>query len=138
MELRESTSEEIDSLDNKLVAFNRAHAPFQQSEDWISLSHVLNDDSGCVVAGINATLYCWNVMYVDIMFVDEAHRGKGYGTLLLQKAEGKAKHLGGYLSHLDTFDWQAKDFYERLGYSVFGVLADCPRGHTRFYMKKSL
>jgi GNAT superfamily N-acetyltransferase len=138
MDLRESTREDNEFLDSKLVAFNKANVPFLQSEDWISLSHVLKDDSGHLLAGINATLYCWNVMYVEIMYVDEEHRGKGYGTLLLQHAESKARRLGGHLSHLDTFDWQAKGFYERLGYSVFGVLADCPRGHTRYYMKKAL
>ncbi len=75
-------------------------------------------------------------MYVDILYVDGSHRGKGYGKLLLDRAEDKAKSLGGYMSHLDTFDWQAKEFYEHLGYMVFGVLENCPRGHTRYYMKK--
>jgi hypothetical protein len=40
------------------------------------------------------------------------------------------------MSHLDTFDWQAKEFYEHLGYEVFGILENCPRGHNRYYMKK--
>ncbi len=77
-------------------------------------------------------------MYVDILYVDEAQRGKGYGRLLLEKAEAKAKSLDGCMSHLETFDWQAKEFYERLGYTVFGVLENCPRGHNRHYMKKQL
>jgi GNAT superfamily N-acetyltransferase len=139
MNVCESTEEEKSLLDTKLVAFNKSAVPFQQSEDWISLSHVLKDATGSVVAGINATLYCWNIMYVDILYVDDGQRGKGYGRLLLETAEGKAKNLGGYLSHLDTFDWQAKDFYQRLGCSVFGVLEDCPPGHSRYYyMQKRL
>ena len=77
-------------------------------------------------------------MHVDILYVDVEHRGKGYGRLLLEKAESKARSQGGYLSHLDTFDWQAKDFYQRLGYSVFGVLEDCPPGHRLHYMQKRL
>jgi GNAT superfamily N-acetyltransferase len=97
---------------------------------------VLKDDAGQVIAGINATLYCWNIMYVDFLYVDDAHRGKGYGRLLLETAESKARKLGGYMSHLDTFDWQAKAFYEQQGYVDFGVLEDCPRGHNRHYMKK--
>jgi hypothetical protein len=40
------------------------------------------------------------------------------------------------MSHLNTFDWQAKAFYEKPGYVIFGVLEDCPRGHTRHYLKK--
>ena len=121
MNIYESSKEERDLLDSKLVAFNKVNVPFQQNEDWINLSHVLKDSTGQVIAGINTTLYCWNVMHVDILYVDVEHRGKGYGRLLLEKAESKARGQGGYLSHLDTFDWQAKDFYQRLGYSVLGV-----------------
>jgi GNAT superfamily N-acetyltransferase len=138
MNIFESTRAERESIDSKLVEFNREHVPFQQSEDWIDLSHVVKDDTGQIIAGINAILYYWNIMHVDILFVDRSHRGKGYGKLLLDKAESKAKSIGGYMSHLDTFDWQAKDFYERLGYQVFGVLENCPRGHTRYYLKKDL
>jgi hypothetical protein len=43
-----------------------------------------------------------------------------------------------FLSHLDTFDWQTKEFYLKHGYEVFGVLDDCPPGHKRYYMKKVL
>jgi GNAT superfamily N-acetyltransferase len=136
MNIYESTTEESELLDSKLVDFNRENVPFQQSEDWINVSYVLKDNTGQVMAGINATLYCWNIMYVDILYVDYLQRGKGYGRLLLDKAESRAKSLGGYMSHLDTFDWQAKEFYEHLGYVVFGILENCPRGHNRYYMKK--
>ena len=39
---------------------------------------------------------------------------------------------------LDTFDFQAKPFYEREGSSVFGVLEDYPPRHTRYFMRKDL
>lgn len=42
------------------------------------------------------------------------------------------------LVHLDTFDFQAKDFYLKHGYEVFGVLDDCPMEHKRYYMKKNI
>ena len=138
MNLHESNVEESQLIDKKIVEFNRANVPFQQVEDWINLSHVLKDSSGAVIAGINATLYCWNILYGDVLYVDDAHRGKGYGKQLLDAVEDKASRLGGYMAHLDTFDWQAKEFYEGLGYSVFGILGNCPRGHTRYYLKKLL
>jgi GNAT superfamily N-acetyltransferase len=132
----ESTIEERQLLDNKLVEFNRQKVPFEQSEDWIVLSYALKDETGQVMAGINSMLYCWNILYIDILYVEDAHRGKGYGKLLIDRAESEARQLGGYISHLDTFDWQAKEFYEHLGYEVFGILENCPRGHNRYYMKK--
>jgi GNAT superfamily N-acetyltransferase len=132
----ESTTEESELIDKKLVEFNRKKVPFEQSEDWIVLSYALKDETGQVMAGINSMLYCWNILYIDILYVEDAHRGKGYGKLLLDKAESEARQLGGYMSHLDTFDWQAQEFYEHLGYEVFGILENCPRGHNRYYMKK--
>lgn len=45
---------------------------------------------------------------------------------------------GCYLVHLDTFDFQAKDFYLKHGYEIFGVLADCPKEHNRYFMKKNI
>ncbi|WP_419727432.1 hypothetical protein [Terrisporobacter petrolearius] len=42
------------------------------------------------------------------------------------------------LIHLDTFDFQAKDFYIKNGYEIFGVLDECPKNHKRYFLKKSL
>jgi GNAT superfamily N-acetyltransferase len=136
MNICESTREERELLNSKLVDFNRENVPFQQSKDWIGLSYVLKDETGQAIAGINAMLYCWNILYIDILYVEDDHRSKGYGKLLLDRAESESKKLGGYMSHLDTFDWQAREFYEHLGYKVFGILENCPRGHNRYYMSK--
>jgi GNAT superfamily N-acetyltransferase len=136
MNICESTTEECELFDSKLVDFNRKNVPFQQSADWLDLSYVLKDETGQAIAGINAMLYCWHILYIDILYVEDAHRRKGYGKLLLDQAESESKKIGGYMSHLDTFDWQAKEFYEHLGYEVFGLLENCPRGHNRYYMKK--
>jgi GNAT superfamily N-acetyltransferase len=138
MQIQVSTAADRALLDDKLVAFNQAQVPFTQAQAWVDLSHVIKGAQGQLIAGINATLYCWRLMYIDILFVDESHRGQGLGKQLLEHAQAKAQSLGGYMAHLDTFDWQAKDFYARQGYSVFGVLENCPPGHTRYYMSKSL
>ena len=42
------------------------------------------------------------------------------------------------LIHLDTCDFQSKDFYLKQGYEIFGVLDNCPKGHKRYYLKKML
>ena len=136
MKIYESTKEDKFLIDDKLVEFNKQHVPFRQKESFIDLSFVMKNDDGETIGGINATLYCWNIMCVDILYVDPCYRGRGCGKILLEKVEEKAKCLGGYMCHLDTFDWQAKGFYEKLGYEVFGVLDHCPEGHKRYYMKK--
>ena len=41
-------------------------------------------------------------------------------------------------SQLGTFDFQAKTFYERNGYTVFATLEGFPPGHTHFQLQKCL
>ena len=54
------------------------------------------------------------------MFVSEKYRSIGFGTKLLGLAEEAAKIEGAKFIRLDTFSWQAKDFYTSLGYEVIG------------------
>jgi GNAT superfamily N-acetyltransferase len=133
-----SSEKEAQFVDDKIVAFNKSHAPFTQTNDFIRLNFHIKDKSGLVIAGINSLMYCWGMLYIDVLFVDENQRGQQLGSLLLSKVEAEARSMGANLSHLDTFDWQAKDFYIKHGYEIFGVLDDCPPGHKRYYMKKSL
>ena len=41
-------------------------------------------------------------------------------------------------AYFDTFDFQARPFHGRLGYTVFGVQDDDPPGHRRFFVRKVL
>ena len=77
-------------------------------------------------------------MYIDILWVDEGARGQGLGTKLLEDAQRIARENQCTLIHLDTFDFQAKDFYLRHGFHLFGVLEGCPEGHCRYYLSKKL
>ena len=91
-----------------------------------------------MIAAIKSVLYCWGCLYIDILFVDQDHRKKGYGTILLNKVKNEAMKHGCYLMHLDTFDFQAKDFYLKQGFEIFGILPNCPKNHTRYYLKKEI
>jgi GNAT superfamily N-acetyltransferase len=132
------TPEEQRDVSRHIVAFNAAAVPFTQSEPFEKIALSLRDDEGALVGGLTGMLYCWNCLSIDLLWIDEAQRGHGYGSQLLQAAEDEASRSGAHLSHLDTFDFQARDFYVKHGYEVFGELADCPPGHTRYYMKKVL
>ena len=133
-----SNEKETQFVDDKIVAFNRSHAPFTQDNDFVSLNFHIKNENGLVIAGINSLMYCWGMLYVDVLAVDQKYYKKGLGSKLLSHVEDEAKKLGATLAHLDTFDFQAKDFYLKHGYEVFGILDDCPKGHKRYYMKKVL
>lgn len=123
-------------IDTKLYAYNKKCVPATQEPEAIAIHYVIKKD-GEIIAGICADIYTWKVMYLELLYVDEAHRNKGLATMLLHKVEEEAKTLGVTLVHSDTYDFQGKDFYLKRGYEIFGVLDDCPQGHQRFYIKKS-
>lgn len=101
------------------------------------LTILVRDGGGRVVGGLVGTTV-WGWLQVTQLWVDDAIRGEGYGTALMKAAEDEALRRGCHRALLDTFDFQAREFYERLGYEVFGEVRDFPRHHTRFFMRKTL
>jgi ribosomal protein S18 acetylase RimI-like enzyme len=65
-------------------------------------------------------------------------RGRGVGRQLLTGAEAEAVRRGCLGAWLDTYSFQARGFYERVGYSVFGSIDNYPPGHSRIFLKKVL
>ena len=131
------TEDEIKILDEYLFSFNNSKVPFTQSPKLVLQNYAIKE-KGKIIAGIKAVTYCWGILYIEMLFVNEEYRGQNFGSQLLNKVESEAKAIGSSLSHLDTFDFQAKDFYIKAGYEVFGILEDCPPGHKRYYLKKKL
>lgn len=132
------TSEDMEILCDNLVEFNLSKVPKTQEEEFVNIVKKIVDDEGNIIAGCYAKMYCWNVIYIDILWVDEKYRKHGLGNRLLNEIEQFAVKENCSLIHLDTFDFQAKDFYIQHGYEVFGALEDCPKGHCRYYLKKTL
>ena len=129
---------DADYIIDKLVEYNLSQVPAEQEVLFDTLDKKITDDNGNTIAGCVARMYCWNVAYIDSLWVDIKYRGNGLGARLLAEIEKTAKAKGCYLIHLDTFDFQAKEFYEKQGYAVFGVLENCPKGHCRYYFTKKL
>lgn len=125
-------------LCDRLVAFNLERVAPRQDQPFLPVRLKITDPEGAVIGGCLGEIYCWKVMSVDVLWVDPDHRGRGLGTALLGEMEQIAREQNCSLIHLDTFDFQARDFYLRQGYEVFGVLEDCPPGHCRYYLKKKL
>jgi GNAT superfamily N-acetyltransferase len=122
------------AIGRSLGAYNRQQT---QTQDYRLLAVLLRDTAGEVVGGLwGNTAYGW--LFVELLFVPEALRGRRIGTDLMQRAEAEARSRGCHGAWLDTFQFQARGFYERNGYSCFGELEDFPRGHARYFMKKSL
>ena len=117
-----------------LRAYNEAHAG---PAGFQPVHLFLRDSAGAVRAGLLGK-QLWSWLYVDTLWVEEALRGQGWGSKLLRQAEAEARQAGCTRALLDTFDFQARPFYERQGYSVFAVLENFPAGHERYYLRKQL
>ena len=90
-----------------------------------------------IVGGVIGVVY-WDWLYVDLMWLREDLRGQGYGHRLLEMIEEEARQRGATQVYLDTFSFQAPDFYKRCGYRVYGELKDFPAGHDRLFLTKTL
>ncbi|MGW0556124.1 GNAT family N-acetyltransferase [Streptomyces sp. NPDC002926] len=78
-------------------------------------------------------------LQVDLLWVADAHRGTGLGTRLLEEAERTAREDRGCLyARLETWDFQAPEFYRKRGYAVVGRVEDYPPGATEFILTKRL
>ncbi|MEP6508436.1 MAG: GNAT family N-acetyltransferase [Gemmatimonadales bacterium] len=97
----------------------------------------LRDDAGAVVGGLQGHIK-WRWLYVSKLWIADSHRGKGHGFDLMNAAEdfGRSKNCIG--SYLDTFEYQARPFYEKIGYEVFGTLDDYPPSYRQFFLSKRL
>lgn len=105
--------------------------------DFRPMRVFLHDDAGELVGGVLCDTY-WGWLDVGSIWVDEAHRKSGLGTRLMAAAEEEGRRRGCGHAVLDTFSFQAREFYERLGYRVVGTLDEFPPGHQRFFMAKGL
>ncbi|MCP4427876.1 MAG: GNAT family N-acetyltransferase, partial [Chloroflexi bacterium] len=94
------------------------------------------DDEEVVGGVIGELFFGW--FHVDLLWVKEELRGQGYGRRLLARVEEGARQRGAKNAYLDTFSFQAPDFYKKLGYEVFGELPDFPAGHQRYFLMKKL
>ncbi|MBZ0311110.1 GNAT family N-acetyltransferase [Clostridium butyricum] len=134
--IRQSNEEESELIVDKIVEYNLSKVPIIQESSFIWINRVIIDTDGNIIAGINSKMYCWNCLYIDVLWVKEEYRKSGIGSKILNEIEKVAKDKGCYLIHLDTFDFQAKDFYIKHGYDIFGILDECPQRHKRYFMKK--
>lgn len=123
-----------DAIVDGLLAYNAEHGAAWTGHD---LAVVARDRNGAVVGGLlGQTNISW--LFVIALWVTTSQRGRGIGKALLAEAEREAARRGCIGVYLDTYSFQAKPFYERLGYQLFGTLPDCPPGGAKYYLYKRL
>jgi GNAT superfamily N-acetyltransferase len=116
-----------------LLAFNkRALGKFDFKPLSITLRH-----RGAIVGGLYGETYL-NWMFISLFWLADEFRGKGFGSKIMQAAEKEARKRGVKNAYVDTFSFQAPDFYLKQGYREFGRLDEFPAGHHRSWLTKAL
>ena len=121
-----------ETLRAKLVAWTNERIEPSGSRP---LAITVRNESGEVIGGLwGHTGRGW--LYVDLFGLPPELRRDRVGSKLLAMAEEEAKARGCIGSFLDTFTFQARPFYEKQGYRLFGQIDDFPKGHSRFFLMK--
>lgn len=119
----------------KIAEFNALHwdASLRQPLGLKKLN-----DTGEIIAVLTGRTF-GNWFYLESFWLDKQYRGQGLGKAMLLEAEQIAKQRGCRYVLLDTLNFQAKPFYQRLGYQVTWTQLDYPfDGGAKYFMQKTL
>ena len=120
------------TLVERLVAFNDRNGPM---ENWEFVGFYALDGRGRLVGGLQGA-FEWDWMHVSHLWVREARRG--LGRQLVGAAEEHARSRGKRGLFLDTLEFQARPFYEKLGFAVVGRIDNAAGANARYFMAKRL
>lgn len=90
-----------------------------------------------VLGGASGTLF-YGSLYVDSLWVDKTLRNQGWGTKLMHEAENMRRKRGALFVTLNTMDWEALPFYQKLGYSIEFTRKGYEKDSKMFMLRKNL
>jgi GNAT superfamily N-acetyltransferase len=133
-----------DLLSSRLRDTNTAASPILRAlrgtpQERENPLHVWASDAAGELAGglVGHTWTSW--LHVALLWVDERYRGTGLGGRILAEAERIARdERDCRAARLETWDFQAPEFYKKQGYEVVCVIPDYPPGITEYTLTKRL
>jgi GNAT superfamily N-acetyltransferase len=134
MNIVDLSEEQVDEIETRLETYDENYITYKMNE---SIQIGMEDD-GKLIAGVDACVTTFKILYVSTVFVDEGYRRKGIGERLIREMEKRAFEMGVNTIRLDTFDWQGKDFYEALGYKCVGQYDNTEDGYSEYFFLKRI
>ncbi|MDU4859803.1 MAG: GNAT family N-acetyltransferase [Terrisporobacter othiniensis] len=128
------TEEDENIIFKELLEYNLARIEDKNPRD---LGIYLQDEEGQKIAGLIGNTH-GNWLSIKFLWVSEEMRGQNIGSDILSQAEKTAKERGCKYSFLDTFSFQAPEFYRKHGYKEVFVLENYPVTGNRHYFTKTL
>jgi ribosomal protein S18 acetylase RimI-like enzyme len=129
------SAEDIRTVIGKILDYNNNNQ--KQKDVAYPLVIFIRDSNSEIVGGLVGETH-WGWLFISHLWVAQSLRGQGYGREIMLKAEQEAKKRHCDRAWVDTFGFQALDFYERLGYQIFGLLEDYPQEDKRYFLQKQI
>ena len=134
MTLIDLNEEQVEDIEERLEDFDESYITYKMDGEI----RIGIEDNGKLVAGLDACITNFKILYVSTVFVDEEYRRKGLGARLMREMEKRAAAMGVNMIRLDTYDWQGKEFYETLGYEWVGHYENREDGFSEYFYLKRL
>ncbi|MGG5461628.1 GNAT family N-acetyltransferase [Clostridium sp. B9] len=134
LEIVELNESQVNYIESQLDDYDKKYIRYRITGN-INIG-VLKDNS--IIAGVDASMTAFKILYVSTLFVDENYRRNNIGTMLMAEVEKRARQLGANMIRLDTFNWQGKDFYSSLGYEEVGFYENKEDGFSEHFFLKRL
>ena len=120
MKIIDLNEEQAEDIEERLSAFDENHISYKLNGSI----RIGIEEAGRLIAGLDACITAFRILYVSTVFVDEVYRRKGLGARLI--------------AEMDTFNWQGKEFYEALGYECAGHYENSEDGYSEYFFFKKL
>ena len=134
LRLENKESERVQELGNLIRAYNRSKREASASKP---LNIFVEDEDGNLMGGLVAeTFGYW--LEIEYLYVSEDLRGQGIGSEILCRAEQEARERKCKYSFVDTYQFQAPEFYKKHGYTEVFALKEYPYTGERYYYTKDL
>lgn len=130
-EIKDLTKDQVEYIEDRLEEYDSKFLP-KPLDGFIQIGAF---DNGKLIAGVNACMTSFRILYVSTVFVDVEYRRKGIAKSLLEKMEQRAEELGADMIRVDTFDWQGRDFYDSIGFKEVGRY-EAEGFSEHFYLKR--
>ena len=134
MTIIELTEEQGEDIEERLSTYDEQYITYKMD----GCIQIGIEEDGKLIAGLDACITAFKILYVSTVFVDEEYRRKGIGARLIREMEKRAAALGVNTIRLDTFNWQGKEFYEAMGYECAGHYDNPEDGYSEYFFLKRI
>ncbi len=134
MKLIDLKEVQVEDIEARLSSYDENHITYKMN----GCIQIGVEDDGRLIAGLDAQITAFRILYVSTVFVEEAYRRKGIGAWMIREMEKRAAAMGVNTIRLDTFNWQGKEFYEALDYQCAGHYDNAEDGYSEYFFLKRI